>query len=112
MPEPRVRVFLDDGPEPITDYRPPAEVAIDTTGLSDGEHRVRIEAQDATGRTGVRHLDLLVRNGPGITISGIVSGAIVHGTVRFMVNAFGAEEPFEPAMWRNRVHRYRSGYGP
>lgn len=34
--------------------------------------------------------------GLGITLSGLSDGAIVHGTVRFKVNAFGAEEPFEP----------------
>jgi hypothetical protein len=96
MLTPRIRIFLDDQLEPMADYRPPAEVALDTSGLADGEHRLRIEAQDATGQTGVRRLDFIVRNGPGITISGLNDGAVVHGFVRFMVNAFGAEEPFEP----------------
>ncbi|HLI11190.1 MAG TPA: cytochrome C [Alphaproteobacteria bacterium] len=96
MAEPRIRVFLDDQPEPVADYRPPAEVTLDTKNLPDGEHRLRIEAQDATGQIGVRRVQFLVRNGPGITISGLNDGAVVHGLVRFMVNAFGAEEPFEP----------------
>jgi hypothetical protein len=96
MPEPRVRIFLDDQSQPVADYRPPAQVALDTKALMDGEHRLRIEAQDATGQIGVRRLQFLVRNGPGITISGLREGAVVHGMVRFMVNAFGAEEPFEP----------------
>lgn len=96
MAEPRIRIFLDDQADPITDYRPPAEVTIDTASLADGEHRLRIEAQDTTGQIGVRHLQMLVRNGPGITVSGLADGAVVHGRVRFRVNAFGAEEPFEP----------------
>lgn len=96
MPEPNIRVFLDDQADPIADYRPPAEVALDTNTLADGEHQLRIEARDATGQTGVRQLDFVVRNGPGITISGLYEGAVVHGLVRFMVNAFGSEEPFEP----------------
>jgi len=96
MPEPRIRVFLDDEPQPIAEYRPPAEVTLDTKGLADGEHRLRVEAQDATGQIGVRRMHFLVRNGPGITISGLHDGAVVHGVVSFMVNAFGAEEPFEP----------------
>ena len=96
MVEPRIRVFIDDEPEAVADYRPPAQVTLDTTALPDGEHRLRIEAQDATGQIGVRRVHFLVRNGPGITIAGLDEGAVVHGVVTFMVNAFGAEEPFEP----------------
>ena len=50
----------------------------------------------APGGTAVRHVPFRVRNGPGITVSGFREGAIMHGTMRFRVNAFGAEEPFEP----------------
>ena len=70
MAEPRIRIFLDDKPEPITDYRPPAEVALDTSPLPDGEHRLRIEAVDTNGNIGVRTVPFVVRNGPGITLSG------------------------------------------
>jgi hypothetical protein len=96
MPEPHVRIFLDDQPEPIADYAPPAEVTLDTKVLSDGEHQLRIEAQDRTGSIGTRRVPFMVRNGPGITVSGLPDGATVHGSLSFMVNAFGAEEPFEP----------------
>ena len=94
--EPRIRVFLDDREEPVHDQRPPITIALDTHDLADGEHWLRIEAQDATGQIGVRRVPFVVRNGPGITVSGIHDGSVVHGTVEFMVNAFGAEEPFEP----------------
>ena len=96
MPDPRIRIYLDDVQEPVTDQRPPTAVALDTKSLADGEHGLRIEAQDATGQVGVRQLRFQVRNGPGITVTGLGDGAVLHGTVRFMVNAFGAEEPFEP----------------
>jgi hypothetical protein len=101
--EPRIRVFLDDQAEPISEHRPPATIALDTHALSDGEHWLRIEAQDATGRIGVRHVPFVVRNGPGITVSGIGDGAVVHGSIQFMVNAFGADEPFEPYRAESRT---------
>ena len=102
MAEPRIRVFLDDQPEPVSDHVPPATVTLDTRRLSDGEHRLRIEARDATGDTGIRTVPFVVRNGPGITISGLREGATVHGAISFMVNAFGAEEPFEPRRAESR----------
>ena len=96
MPDPRIRIYLDDAPDPVTDQPPPTGMALDTKRLADGEHGLRIEAQDAAGQVGVRNLRFQVRNGPGITVTGLADAAVVHGTVRFMVNAFGAEEPFEP----------------
>ncbi|MGH7153147.1 MAG: hypothetical protein ACREF3_04400, partial [Acetobacteraceae bacterium] len=101
--EPRIRVYLDDHTEPLADYRPPAEVSLDTHGLIDGEHQFRIEAQDASGDTGVHIVPFTVRNGPGITISGLRARGTVHGTVSFRVNVFGAEEPFEPQRAESRT---------
>jgi hypothetical protein len=101
--EPRIRVFIDDSPTPIAEHVPPAEVSLDTKLLTDGEHIVRIEARDRRGDVGVRRVPLVVRNGPGITISGIRDGGVVHGTVEFAVNAFGSEEPFEPHRAESRA---------
>jgi len=103
MAEPRIRIFLDNKPEPVTDYRPPAEVALDTGPLPDGEHQLRIEAVDTSGNVGVRTVPFVVRNGPGITLSGLREGGVVHGVVRLRVNAFGAEEPFEPHRAESRT---------
>ncbi len=96
MEEARVRIYLDDGAEPVADYVPPITVNLDTHGLADGEHRLRIEARDRSGRVGLRHVPFEVRNGPGITLSGLRAGSIVRGMLNVTVNAFGAEEPFEP----------------
>lgn len=94
--ESRIRIYLDDVVEPIADYEPPVKVSLDTRGLPDGRHRLRIEARSHTGRVGVREVPFHVRNGPGITVTGIRADAIVHGELNFTVNAFGAEERFEP----------------
>ncbi len=96
MEEARIRVYLDDGAEPIADYAPPLTVSLDTQQLADGEHRLRIEACDRGGRIGVRHVSFSVRNGPGITLTGLRPNSLVRGMLDFTVNAFGAEEPFEP----------------
>ena len=96
MEEARIRIYLDDNTDPIADYEPPAAVTIDTRLLADGEHRLRIEARDRRGNTGMREVPFQVRNGPGITLTGLRPSAIVRDTIHFTVNAFGAEEPFEP----------------
>jgi hypothetical protein len=98
----RVRIYLDDKSEPIADYVPPVAVSLDTHELADGEHRLRIEAQDRSGRVGIRHVTFLVKNGPGITLTGLHPDSVVRDTVHFTVNAFGADEPFEPRRAESR----------
>ena len=109
MSDPRIRIYLDDAKDPITDQRPPTELAFDTKSLADGEHGLRIEAQDVNGQVGVRHLRFQVRNGPGITVTGLGDGAVVHGTVRFMVNG----KDYQVAESRDPVgYELRSGKRP
>lgn len=91
-----VRVFIDESDEPIATYRPPARVHLDTRTLPDGEHVLRIEAVDAVGNTGVRRIPFTVANGPGITVTGLRAGSRVRGELDVDVNAFGADEPFDP----------------
>ena len=100
--EARVRIYLDDGAKPIAEYVPPVTVSVDTHGLADGEHRLRIEARDRSGRVGIRHVPFQVKNGPGITLTGLRPNSVVRDTVSFTVNAFGAEEPFEPRRAESR----------
>jgi mono/diheme cytochrome c family protein len=92
-----VRVYLDDAAEPIATYRPPARVHLDTRTISDGEHVLRIEASDAVGNVGIRRIPFVVANGPGITVTGLRAGSRVRGAIDVDVNAFSAEEPFDPA---------------
>ena len=39
MDKPRVRVFLDDDPQPIIDQELPGDVTLATRGIADGPHR-------------------------------------------------------------------------
>jgi mono/diheme cytochrome c family protein len=91
-----IRIYIDDATEPIATYRPPARFQLDTRRLSDGEHVLRIEATDSLGNVGVRRMRFVVANGPGITVTGLREGSRVRGAVDVDVNAFGAEEPFDP----------------
>jgi len=91
-----VSIFIDDATEPVATYRPPARFHLDTKTLPDGPHRLRIEAVDALGNVGVRVIPFTVANGPGITITGLRAGARIRGAVDIDVNAFGADEPFDP----------------
>ncbi|HEY9179103.1 MAG TPA: hypothetical protein VIO32_00185, partial [Candidatus Baltobacteraceae bacterium] len=91
-----VRVYIDESVDPIATYRPPARVHLDTRTLSDGEHVLRIEAVDAVGNVGIRRVPFMVANGPGITVTGLRAGSRVRGAIDVDVNAFSAEEPFDP----------------
>lgn len=102
MAEPRIRVFIDDQPEPVQQHAPPARITIDSRPLSDGEHRLRIEARDAAGEIGMRIVPFVVRNGPGIAVAGLADGETVHGAISFHVNVFSATEAFEVARAESR----------
>ena len=94
-----VRVFLDDGEEPIAQYHPPAQIRLDSSKLSDGSHRLRIEAESQDGTVGVREVGFEVRNGPAINVDGLADGEVVRGDLTMMVHAWGGadEEDWEPS---------------
>lgn len=89
-------IYLDDAREPLETYRPPATAELDTTALEDGPHVLRIRAQDALGNIGIREIPFIVQNGPGITITGLRANERVSGRLELALNAFGANEPFDP----------------
>lgn len=91
-----VSLYLDEATEPFATYRPPATVDVDTTTLADGPHMLRILACDAIGLTGVRTIPFIVQNGPGITVTGLRANERVSGKFQLAVNAFSADEPFDP----------------
>jgi hypothetical protein len=94
--KPRVRVFLDDGPQPIIDQELPADVSLDTRTLEDGSHRLTIRAQGQSGPESVEEIAFQVHNGPGIVISGLRSNTTRRGRVNFTVDAFSTDDPFDP----------------
>jgi mono/diheme cytochrome c family protein len=91
-----ISIFVDEASEPIATYRPPAHFQLDTTRFPDGEHVLCIRAIDAVGNVGVRRIPFVVANGPGITVTGLRSGSRVRGMIEIDVNAFSADEPFDP----------------
>ena len=87
-----VEVFLDDGAAPVARFQPPDTFRLDTTTLADGEHELRVVATDVGGHVGVERRRFRVRNGPGISISGLRDGETIKGTIPVLVNAYAFEK--------------------
>jgi hypothetical protein len=96
MEKPRVRVYLDGETQPIVDRELPTDVSLDTTGLSDGPHRLTILARGESGGEGVKEIPFTVHNGPGIIVSGLRPHSTRRGNIHFTVDAFSADDPFDP----------------
>ena len=94
--KPRVRVYLDDNSQPLIDRELPIDIALDTLNLMDGAHRLIVRAEGENGREGVEEIPFVVRNGPGIIVSGLRPNSIRSGTVRLTVDAFSTDDPFDP----------------
>ena len=92
----RVRIYLDDRPEPLVDQALPADVQFDTARLADGPHRLIVRARDASGREGYEEIPFNVHNGPGVVVSGLAPHTTRHGTVSLTVDAFSSDDPFDP----------------
>ena len=92
----RVRIYLDDRPEPFVDQALPADVQFDTATLADGPHRLIVRARDASGREGYEEIPFNVHNGPGVVVSGLAPHTTRHGTVSLTVDAFSSDDPFDP----------------
>lgn len=96
MDKPRIRVYLDDNPQPIIDQALPTDVTLDTRILEDGPHRLTVRALGESGREGIEEIPFRVHNGPGIVISGLEPHSTRRGPVRFTVDAFSTDDPFDP----------------
>lgn len=96
MDKPRVRVYLDDNPQPIIDQVLPTDVTLDTRTLEDGPHRLTFRAQGESGREGIEEVPFRVHNGPGILVAGLRPHSTRRGRVRFTVDAFSSDDPFDP----------------
>jgi hypothetical protein len=93
---PHVRVYLDGSPEPLIDRELPADITLDTRSLADGAHQLVIRAEGQDGREGVEEIPFFVHNGPGITVSGLRPNSVRNGNVRFTIDAFSTDDPFDP----------------
>ena len=96
--ETRIEVYLDDGQVPYRTLTPPERFELDTTGIEDGPHLLRIVAIDSYGHRGSRKVPFEVRNGPGIAVDGLRDNEIIEGKINVLVNAYGGayEEKWEP----------------
>jgi hypothetical protein len=88
----------DGGDEPITTYKPPARLQLDTTNMEDGRHTLRIEAVEGNSPRGIKEVPFYVRNGPSITVEGLREGEVVEGNLSVLLHAYGGEGngEFEP----------------
>src|SRR5438094_6038912 len=94
----RSEQLVADEPAPTQTLQQPATLEIDTEGLADGPHRLRVHAIGDSGTVGVEEIPFTVRNGPGIAVVGLSDGDTVRGRVPLLVNAFASRpgEAFEP----------------
>ncbi len=88
-----VRVFLDDDPVPLAEYKPPVKMVLDTTKLTDGRHVLRVVARSTKGTEGVKEIPFNVRNGPAITVVGLRDNDVVDHDLPITINAYGHERP-------------------
>jgi hypothetical protein len=93
---PRVRVYLDDDPEPFLDGSLPLDLPLDTGRLADGPHRIVVKARDGAGREGFEEIPFNVHNGPGVVVSGLRPNSTRRGTIHLSIDAFSAQDPFSP----------------
>lgn len=95
----RIDIFLDAATEPLLSTTPPLSFELDTSRLEDGPHVLRIEAYDSHGVKGLRRIDFSVRNGPGISVTGLHQNDVLDGKIPVVVNAYGGTSAvhWEPA---------------
>lgn len=84
----KIILFVDDDLQPIAELVAPVQFELDTRKLTDGEHTLKIVGKSPTGREGVRKIKFIVRNGPSISIEGLVENSVVDGTIPLMINAY------------------------
>src|SRR5699024_9688554 len=88
-----VRVYLDDDPKPLAEYKPPVKMVLDTTKLTDGRHVLKVVARSSQGTEGIKQIPFNVRNGPAITVVGLQDNDVVDHDLPITINAYGHERP-------------------
>ena len=96
MDTPSVRVYLDEEREPLLEGSLPLDLRLDTSKLADGPHHIIVKARDGSGREGLEEIPFKVHNGPGVVISGLKPNTTRRGTVHVSIDAFSAQDPFNP----------------
>lgn len=87
----KILVYIDGATVPTVELDQSSEAFdLDTTGLTDGAHVLRLETVEDGKVTGRREIPFTVRNGPGIAVGGLRPGDEVHGRIRMVANASAA----------------------
>jgi|SRR5690554_1077378 len=84
----KVKLFVDDEPQPIAELSTPVQFELNTLKLTDGEHVLKIISKSPNGREGIRKIKFIVRNGPAIDIEGLSENKVVDGKMPIMINAY------------------------
>ncbi|MEO5905738.1 MAG: cytochrome C [Saprospiraceae bacterium] len=85
----KVRIFLDDDPKPLGEFRTPINFDLDTRRLVYGEHVLKIVSKDPMGKEGIRKIPFVIRNGPAVAVEGLTENEVVDGVIPLMINAYG-----------------------
>jgi len=101
----KVEIYLDDKDTPYKVITPPEKFKFDSTEITDGPHFFRFSAIDENGIASERRVDFFVRNGPAITVHGIVDGDRIAGEIDILTNAYGSKsgDEFEPVRMETPV---------
>ncbi|MET3037204.1 cytochrome C [Chryseobacterium sp. NRRL B-14859] len=104
-----VFLYIDEEPDPIAELQTPVVFNLDTTKLTDGEHRLKIVSKFGN-KEGVKLVRFYVRNGPIIHLEGLSDQETVNGVLPLMLNAYdtgknqsfiikGSENPRTIPVW-------------
>jgi mono/diheme cytochrome c family protein len=78
----RIEIRVDAGPEPVQVLeQPPFTLRLDTTGLADGDHTLRVVTFFEGGGRDQRDITFAVDNLPGVIIDGLDDGDVVRGSL-------------------------------
>lgn len=101
----RIEVFLDDRPEAVQIVTaPPFRFQLDTTGLDEGAHSLRVVRIDASGGRRERRIPFHVEHASDVEVRGLEPGATVSGSVEVDVvvpppPAASLPKPKGPPTW-------------
>jgi len=84
-----IKVFLDNGTDPIAEGNVPNQLEIDTRSIKDGPHTLRIIATDVDGISNEKLIPFVVRNGPYIAVNGLKDNAVVDDKINLILDAYG-----------------------
>jgi|GEM_PF-147535 cytochrome c oxidase subunit 2 len=90
----RVEVYLDGASEPLQVLKSaPFKIRLDTRGLPDGQHTLRVVTFFRNGTQEVKEIPFEVNNFPGVTVEGLEPGSSVSGEVEISLRVGDPEIP-------------------